>query len=123
MLTDSAKDWGLYDEMRSAINEPLEKLEAELKRYRKFFDPTMGSKKLSQKKATWEDQKNKAEEMYTTIKRCYNTIIVLAGDDKKEFLDREVINLSFFCFISFLIEKNDQRASFISHDQSAWSNS
>jgi len=90
MLKNSAKDWGLYDEMRSAINEPLEKLEAELKRYRKFFDPTMGSKKLAQKKAVWEEQKNKAEEMYTTIKRCYGTIIVLAGDDKKEFLDREV---------------------------------
>lgn len=90
MLKNSAKDWGLYDEMRSAINDPIEKLEAELKRYRKFYDPAMGAKKLAQKKGIWEENKNKIEEMYTTIKRCYGTIIVLAGDDKKEFLDREV---------------------------------
>ncbi|MBT8926715.1 hypothetical protein ACXO1I_09630, partial [Lactobacillus delbrueckii subsp. bulgaricus] len=47
MLVNSAKDWEKYDEMRSAINDPVEKLEAELKRYRKFYDPVMGAKKLA----------------------------------------------------------------------------
>ena len=87
---DSAKDWGLYDEMRAAINEPIEKMETEYKRYRKFFDPAMGTKKLNQKKGILAENKTKADEMYETIKRCYTTIIILAGDDKKEFLDREV---------------------------------
>ncbi|XP_064087798.1 muscle-specific protein 300 kDa-like [Macrobrachium nipponense] len=90
MLVNSAKDWEKYDEMRSAINDPVEKLEAELKRYRKFYDPVMGAKKLAQRKEVWEQQKTICDEMFDTIKRCYGTIIVLAGDDKKEFLDKEV---------------------------------
>lgn len=90
MLINSAKDWEKYDEMRNAINEPVEKLENELKRYRKFYDPVMGSKKLAQRKAVWEEQKGLADDMFATIKRCYQTIIVLAGDDKKDFLDKEV---------------------------------
>lgn len=90
MLKNSAKDWGLYDEMRAAINDPLEKMEAEFKRYRKFFDPTVGTKKFNQKKGILDEQKAKTEEMYNTMKKCYTTIVVLAGDDKKEFLDKEV---------------------------------
>jgi len=90
MLVNSAKDWEKYDEMRNAINDPVEKLEAELKRYRKFYDPVMGAKKLAQRKTVWEEQKAAADDMFDTIKRCYQTIIVLAGDDKKDFLDKEV---------------------------------
>merc|ERR1711887_155593 len=36
------------------------------------------------------DNKDKLEDMFNTIKKCYNTIIVVAGDEKKEFLDKEV---------------------------------
>jgi len=90
MLVNSAKDWEKYDEMRNAINDPVEKLEAELKRYRKFYDPVMGAKKLAQRKQVWDEQKAICDEMFETIKRCYGTIIVLAGDDKKDFLDKEV---------------------------------
>lgn len=90
MLTNTAKDWEKYDELRSAINDPLDKLEAEFKRYRKFYDPVMGSRKLGQKLATWEEQKKIADEMMENIKKCYNTIMILAGEDKKEFLDKEV---------------------------------
>merc|ERR1712002_1373964 len=32
----------------------------------------------------------KSDDIVTTMKKCYGTIIVLAGDDKKEFLDKEV---------------------------------
>ncbi|KAK7020240.1 hypothetical protein SK128_027531 [Halocaridina rubra] len=90
MLVNSAKDWEKYDEMRNAINDPCEKLESELKRYRKFFDPVMGAKKLGQRKEVWEQQKQLADDMFETTKRCYGTIIVLAGADKKDFLDKEV---------------------------------
>lgn len=90
MLTTSAKDWETYDQMRSEINEPLEKLESDLKKYRKFYDPEMFSKKLKQKQGTWEECKAKIDEQLATIKKCYGTIIVLAGEEKKEFLDREV---------------------------------
>ncbi|XP_069995105.1 muscle-specific protein 300 kDa [Penaeus vannamei] len=93
MLCNSAKDWEKYDEMRSAINGPIEKLETEFKRYRKFYDPVMGARKLAQKLEIWEEEKKKADEMLETIKKCYQTIIVLAGDDKKEFLDKEVADV------------------------------
>ncbi|XP_063866278.1 muscle-specific protein 300 kDa-like isoform X2 [Scylla paramamosain] len=90
VLTNTAKDWEKYDEMRASINEPLEKLESELKRYRKYYDPVMGAKKLTQKKGVLEENKKIADEMFEGIQSCYKTIMVLAGDDKKEFLDREV---------------------------------
>jgi len=90
MLCNSAKDWERYDEMRSAINAPMEKIENELKRYRKFYDPVMGAKKLAQKMAIWDEEKKKCDDIVVTMKKCYGTIIVLAGDDKKEFLDKEV---------------------------------
>jgi len=90
MLCNSAKDWEKYDEMRNGINTPIEKLENELKKYRKFYDPVMGDRKLAQKLEIWEEEKKKADEMMETIKKCYGTIIVLAGDDKKDFLDKEV---------------------------------
>jgi len=90
MLCNSAKDWEKYDECRASINAPMEKIENEFKRYRKFYDPVMGAKKLAQKLAIWEDEKKKSDEIVITMKKCYGTIIVLAGDDKKEFLDKEV---------------------------------
>ncbi|KAG0728078.1 hypothetical protein GWK47_033240 [Chionoecetes opilio] len=90
VLTNTSKDWEKYDELRANINDPLEKLESELKRYRKFYDPVMGGKKLAQKKGVLEENKKSADEMFEGIQICYKTIIVLAGEDKKEFLDREV---------------------------------
>lgn len=93
-LTETAKDWEKYDELRSAIIEPLEKLENELKRYRKFYDPVMGLKKLTQKKAILEQNKKIADDMFAGIQNCYKTIIVLAGEDKKDFLDKEVRTLT-----------------------------
>lgn len=90
MLMNASKDWEKYDELRSAIIDPLEKLETEYKRYRKYYDPSTGSRKLTGKKGTWEEMKASSDEMYDQIKKCYNTIIILAGDDKKEFLDKEI---------------------------------
>ncbi|KAL7643675.1 UNVERIFIED_CONTAM: hypothetical protein RMT77_005658 [Armadillidium vulgare] len=90
MLTNVIKDWESYDELRTSIGDPCEKLESELKKYRKFYDPAMGAKKLAQRKMILEECKRKADEQFENIKKCYNTIVVLAGDEKKEFLDREV---------------------------------
>lgn len=65
-----------------------------MKRYRKYYDPVVGAKKLAQKKAVLEENKKAADDMYEGIQNCYKTIMVLAGEDKKEFLDREVRTLS-----------------------------
>ena len=91
---DTAKDWEKYDELRNSINEPLDKLESELKRYRKYYDPVMGAKKLTQKKCVLEENKKSADEMFEAIQSSYKTIMVLAGEDKKDFLDREVRSLN-----------------------------
>lgn len=89
-LLNASNDWEQYDDLRVQVVPPAEKLEDELKKYRKFYDPEVGKKKLEQKRAIWKDNKDKLEDMFNTIKKCYNTIIVVAGDEKKEFLDKEV---------------------------------
>jgi len=93
MLSNASSDWECYDDLRSQINAPVEKLEDELKKYRKFYDPEVGRKKLEQKRGIWKENKDKLEDMLTTIKRCYKTIIVLAGEEKKDFLDKEVADV------------------------------
>jgi len=90
MLKTSSNDWETYDELRSAIIEPLEKLEGEYKKYRKFYDPVQGLEKLTRRKEIFETHKKAADEMMAKIKMCYTTIMILAGDEKKEFLDKEV---------------------------------
>jgi len=90
MLKTSSCDWETYDELRTAIIEPLEKLEGEYKKYRKFYDPVQGLEKLSRRKEIFETHKKSSDEMMAKIKMCYTTIMILAGDEKKEFLDKEV---------------------------------
>ena len=92
--------------MRAEINDPVEKLENEYKKYRKFYDPVMFQKKLEDKKMIWQVCKDKCDEMLGTTKRCYGTIIVLAGDEKKDFLDKEVLwtNFSVFILYKYLLQ-------------------
>jgi len=90
MLMNASTDWEMYDDLRVQVNTPAEKLEDQLKSYRKFYDPEVGKKKLEQKRAIWKENKDKLEDMLATIKKCYKTIIVLAGEEKKDFLDKEV---------------------------------
>jgi len=90
MLSNACTDWETYDDLRVQVNGPVEKLEDELKRYRKFYEPEVGKRNLEKKRAFWTEHKNSLEDMLATIKRCYKTIIVLAGDEKKDFLDKEV---------------------------------
>lgn len=90
MLSNASTDWEMYDDLRVQVNNPVEKLEDELKRYRKFYEPEVGKRNLEKKRAFWTEHKNSLEDMLATIKRCYKTIIVLAGDEKKDFLDKEV---------------------------------
>jgi len=99
MLVNASKDWEKYDACRNDINAPVEKLEAEIKKYRKFYDPEVGAKKLAVRKEIWEEQKKIADDVVDTMKKCYVTIIVLAGSEKKEFLDKEVGEVEEKCSI------------------------
>jgi len=93
MLMNASTDWEMYDDLRVQVNNPAEKLEDQLKSYRKFYDPEVGKKKLEQKRVIWKENKDKLEDMLATIKKCYKTIIILAGEEKKDFLDKEVSNV------------------------------
>merc|ERR1711874_213157 len=92
LLKTTAVEWEKYDDLRSTINDPVEKLEGEFKRYRKFFDPDMGTKKFDQKKKLWEDKKKSCDEMLATIKTCFETIVVVAGEEKKDYLEKEGVD-------------------------------
>merc|ERR1719312_1222315 len=90
MLSNACSDWETYDDLRVQINGPVEKLEDDLKRLRKFYEPEVGKRNVEKKRAFWTENKNTLEDMLNTIKKCYKTIIVLAGEEKKDFLDKEV---------------------------------
>merc|ERR1712121_350133 len=67
-LLNASNDWEQYDDLRVRVVPPAEKLEDELKKYRKFYDPEVGKKKLEQKRAIWKENKDKLEDMFNTIK-------------------------------------------------------
>merc|ERR1719186_2532560 len=123
LLKATAIEWEKYDDLRSAINDPVEKLEGEYKRYRKFFDPDMGTKKFDQKKKLLEEKKNACTEMYNTIKGCYEQIVVVAGEEKKSYLDKEVAEVVEKTTIikkceerlTKLVECNDKLAATVAH--------
>jgi len=123
LLKTTAVEWEKYDDLRAAVNDPVEKLEGEFKRYRKFFDPDMGTKKFQQKKALWEDKKKACEEMHETIKACFDKIVVVAGDEKKDYLEKEVAEVVEKMTIikkceerlTKLVEYNDKLAATVAH--------
>jgi len=123
LLKSTAVEWEKYDELRAAINDPVEKLEGEFKRYRKFFDPDMGTKKFEQKKKLWEDKKKSCDDMLATIKTCYTTIVVVAGEEKKDYLEKEVAEVVEKMAIikkceerlTKLVEYNDKLAATVAH--------
>jgi len=123
LLKSTAVEWEKYDELRAAINDPVEKLEGEFKRYRKFFDPDMGTKKFEQKKKLWEDKKKSCDEMLETINNCFKTIVVVAGEEKKDYLEKEVAEVVDKMGIikkceerlTKLVEYNDKLAATVAH--------
>jgi len=130
LLKTTAVEWEKYDELRAAINDPVEKLEGEFKRYRKFFDPDMGTKKFGQKKQLWEDKKKACDDMLATINKCFDTIVVVAGEEKKDYLNKEVAEVVEKMTIikkceerlTKLVEYNDKLASTVNHarELDAW---
>ena len=92
-FSDALRDWEKYDDMRTHIIEPCESLEFEFKNYKRSFDPFQGAEKIKQAKALWEDCKSRANDMFRNIQKCYTTIAMIAGEEKRDFLDKEVRRL------------------------------
>lgn len=72
---------------------PLDTLEDQFKTYKKIYDPKKGSDWLERKKKKAEENKKVALEIYEVIKKCFATIIALAGEDKREFMEKEIIDI------------------------------
>lgn len=83
----------MYEQQRQAIMAPLDTLEDQFKTYKKIYDPKKGSDWLERKKKKAEENKKVALEIYEVIKKCFATIIALAGEDKREFMEKEIIDI------------------------------
>ncbi|KAB7500414.1 hypothetical protein Anas_12615 [Armadillidium nasatum] len=90
LLRTAVKDWEKYDEMRTQIIEPCDRLENEFKLYKKIFDPKVSYDVIRKRRLVLEECKARANDMFKNMQKSYTTIVLLAGEDKREFLDREV---------------------------------
>ncbi|XP_042224638.1 dystonin-like isoform X2 [Homarus americanus] len=90
LLNDAFKDWEVYEQQRQAIYTPIEALEEQFKTYKRIYDPKKGTDWLERKKKKAEDFKKTGVEIYTVIKGAFTTIVTLAGDDKREFMEKEI---------------------------------
>jgi len=90
LLNCTFKDWDVYEAQRQAIMAPLDALEDQFKTYKKIYDPKKGVDWLERKRKKAEENKKTALEIYVVIKKCFATIIALAGEDKREFMEKEI---------------------------------
>ncbi|XP_066974505.1 muscle-specific protein 300 kDa-like isoform X2 [Macrobrachium rosenbergii] len=93
LLNSTYKDWDVYEQQRQAIYAPLDSLEDQFKTYKRIYDPKKGTDWLERKKKKAEEQKKIALEIYEVIKRCFATIVALAGEDKREFMEKEIVEI------------------------------
>lgn len=93
LLNGTYKDWDVYEQQRQAIYAPLESLEDQFKTYKKIYDPKKGTDWLERKKKKAEEQKKLVLEIYAVIQKCFATIVGLAGEDKREFMEKEIIEI------------------------------
>ncbi|KAK8749161.1 hypothetical protein OTU49_015707, partial [Cherax quadricarinatus] len=93
LLNDAFKDWEIYEQQRQAIYTPIEALEEQYKTYKRIYDPKKGTDWLERKKKKAEEFKKTGLEIYDIIKKSFTTIITLAGDDKREFMEKDIIEI------------------------------
>ena len=65
-------------------------MEEQYKTYKKVYDPKKGSDWLERKKKKADDHINQVLEIYATLKKSFAAILALAGEDKREFIEKEV---------------------------------
>ncbi|XP_018019630.1 muscle-specific protein 300 kDa isoform X2 [Hyalella azteca] len=93
MLNNVHKDWDTYENQRVSILQPLESLEEQYKSYKKVFDPKKGAEWLDRKKKKAETLAATVKEHYNSIKGSFANIVALAGEDKREFMEKEVVEI------------------------------
>ncbi|XP_076044502.1 muscle-specific protein 300 kDa-like [Oratosquilla oratoria] len=93
LLNNAYKDWDVYEQQRQDIMKPLDQLEEQYKTYKKIYDPKKGSDWLERKKKKAEDYKKTTLDCYAIIKKCFETMMFLAGEDKREFMEKEIVEI------------------------------
>uniref|UniRef100_A0A2P2HZN4 Chromosome partition protein Smc-like n=1 Tax=Hirondellea gigas TaxID=1518452 RepID=A0A2P2HZN4_9CRUS len=106
MLQNSNKDWEVYENQRVQILSPLDSLEEQYKSYKKIFDPKKGAEWLDRKKKKADVLAISVKEHYGAIKTSFANIVNLAGEDKREFMEKEVLEIDERSTIVQKIEKS-----------------
>jgi len=90
LLQGSFKDWDTYEAQRVAILEPLDQLEEQFKTYKKVYDPKKGTEWLDRKKKKAEAYVQSIKTTAEIVKTSFANIVALAGEEKREFMEKEV---------------------------------
>jgi len=90
LLQSAFKDWDIYENQRVAILDPIDQLDEQHKSYKKIYDPKKGGEWLDRKKKKAEGLNTSVKEMHATIKKSFANIVALAGEEKREFMEKEV---------------------------------
>lgn len=91
--TVTFKDWETYEQQRQAIYTPIEALEEQFKTYKRIYDPKKGTDWLERKKKKAAEFKKSGLEIYDIITKSFKTILSLAGEDKREFMEKEILEI------------------------------
>jgi len=94
LLNATYKDWDVYDNQRQAITQPLDAMEEQFKTYKKIYDPKKGADWLERKKKKANELTKQINEIYDNITRAFKTIISLAGEDKRDFMEKEINDIN-----------------------------
>jgi len=90
LLQGAFKDWDVYENKRVAILDPIDQLEEQHKSYKKIYDPKKGSEWLDRKKKKAEGLNTSVRDMHDIIKKAFANIVALAGEEKREFMEKEI---------------------------------
>lgn len=94
LLNATYKDWDVYDNQRQAINTPLDAMDEQFKTYKKLYDAKKGADWLERKKKKAGELTKQINEIYDTVTRAFKTIIALAGEDKRDFMEKEINDIN-----------------------------
>lgn len=90
LLQGTFKDWDTYEQHRVSILTPMDQLEEQFKTYRKIYDPKKGADWLERKRKKAGELKKSIETSYEIITKCFATILALAGEEKRDLLQKQI---------------------------------
>jgi len=93
LLHGANKNWETYEAQRVAILDPLDQMEEQYKTYKKVYDPKKGTEWLDRKKKKAEAFVKTITETNAIVKESFAAIVALAGEEKREFMEKEVLEI------------------------------